>query len=205
MKNLIYIIFFLLSASSILIIILFSRTFLSDDSKTVETVKSTSTKVNLIGGNSRDKEIKALVSIAKINLAQITFSRLAQREAKIEAIKMLGRTVEKTQYKYLHDLTVLANRKLITLPSYTSTNEKIIYEQLGNQSQTYFDFDEAYCEAIIKGHQEIIAICEDIYLESNDLEIKMWMTEMLAQTNIDMDYALICQRNMQVQNSTDTY
>ncbi|WP_033417441.1 DUF4142 domain-containing protein [Cytophaga aurantiaca] len=143
--------------------------------------------------NSEDiKNAGYLVNVAEIHLKEIHLARVAQQKAKHIDVKELGKMIEKMNANTLNALSILANKKSISIPGSTTIQGLEAADFLNKKSG--ISFDKEYCDMMVVSQKRIIDIFEDIVDESEDAEIKIWAFCALPALRKHLDYALICQK-----------
>ena len=141
---------------------------------------------------AKAKDAEFLVQAAEINLEEIQLGQLAQQKSKCADIKELGKMMEVQHSQCFIDLTALAHKESITIPTAPNNNVEDAYKMLSNKSGA--DFDTTYCNMMVKGHKRAIAMFEKESVESNNTNIKQWAAETLPNLGIHLDHALACQK-----------
>jgi len=137
------------------------------------------------------KDAQFLVKAAEINLEEIQLGKLAQQNSTRTDVKELGKMMEEEHTKCLNGLTVLANKKSITLPTSLSNDAQDDYKQLSNKSGAGFDI--AYCNMMVNGHKDAITMFDKVSAESTDADIKGWATATLPDLHRHLDHSISCQ------------
>lgn len=125
----------------------------------------------------KEKDAKFLVNAAEINLKEISLGKLAQQISNTSDVKFLGKEMEEAHSKSLNDLSALAKQKTITIPISITDDTKGEYKKLAEKDRRVFD--KEYCDMMVNGHKEAIALFEKASMESSDVDIKMWATNLL--------------------------
>lgn len=144
--------------------------------------------------NKMEKDAQFLVNAAEINLEEIKLGQLAQQRGNSMHIKELGKMMVDEHTKSLRDLTALANRKVITVPSSTTDDAQDAYKNLNDESGN--DFDKTYANLMISEHKEAIEYFEKAYKETNDSDIKNWIMATLPALRTHLDHSIVCQKKM---------
>jgi len=98
--------------------------------------------------------------------------------------------MEKGHTQSLSDLTTLASKKGIALPKSVTAEAKEEYKELNNKSEKRFN--DEFCEVMIKGHKQAIALFEAASKDSKDSEIKEWAAATLPALRMHLDHAKTC-------------
>lgn len=141
------------------------------------------------------QDAQFLVNAAEINLEEIQLGQLAQQKGRTTHVKELGKAMEDAHTKSQRDLTALAQRKNISIPSSPTENAKDAYETLNEESGD--DFDEAYADMMVSKHKDAIDIFEDASSDSHDADIRNWATTMLPALRKHLDHSTDCQQKLE--------
>ena len=143
------------------------------------------------------KDADFLVDAAEINLEEIQLGHLAQNKSTRADVKELGKMMETEHTKALADLTKLAAKKSITIPtSITNDGQKDVDNLNG---KTGNDFDKKFCEKMVDGHKDAISKFEKASTDCNDADIKAWASATLPVLRMHLDHSLNCQKNVENQ------
>ena len=142
--------------------------------------------------DDQDKDAKFLVSAAEINLEEIQLGKLARQNGSSKEVKELGKMMEDAHTKSLKDLTALAKRKDITIPTASSEKANDAYNKLNQKSGK--DFDKAYTNMMVDGHKDAIKLFEKASNEANDNDIKNWAAATLPELRKHLEHATDCQK-----------
>lgn len=140
--------------------------------------------------NDKERDAQFLVNAAEINLEEISLAQLAQQFGKTEDVKELGKAMEINHAKSLQELTTLAQTKLISIPTAPTANVQEAHKILNSKSSE--NFDEAYCDMIVKNHKNAISTFEKAANECTDADIKSWANSSLNELRTHQDHAIEC-------------
>ncbi len=138
------------------------------------------------------KDAQFLVNAAEINMEETLLGQLAQQNSIMTDVKEFGKMMEKAHRKSLAQLSELASKKLITIPTSPTDKAKEDYKKLSEKSGINFDKD--YCDRMVSAHKDAISKFEKASTESNDADIREWATTTLPDLRKHLDYALNCQK-----------
>ena len=138
------------------------------------------------------KDEQFLADAAQINLEEIKLGQLAQQNSMMPNVKEMGKMMETEHTKCLNDLKTLAEKKSITIPTSISKEGEEAYEKLINISGA--EFDKKYCDMMVDGHKNAISKFEKATTDTNDPDIRTWVTETLPTLRKHLDHALNCQK-----------
>jgi len=148
----------------------------------------------------KDKEIDAkfLVDAAEICMEEINLGRLAQQKLSIDCVRETGKLMESEHTKSLNELTVLAQTKMITVP--TSETKDAIAANKKLNSKLGNDFGKAYIIILIREHKDAIDLFEKAATNGTDLEIKAWAKATLPALKTHLENVLQCQKVFDTMN-----
>jgi putative membrane protein len=92
----------------------------------------------------------------------------------------------------MHELTALANKKSITIPTSLTLEGQDAYKKLSTKSGK--DFDKEYCSMMVKGHKNAIEMFEKASTDCNDPDIKAWAAETLPTLRTHLEHAIMCEK-----------
>jgi putative membrane protein len=90
------------------------------------------------------------------------------------------------------DLTTLALKKSITIPTTLDSNAQTDYKKLDNLSGN--DFDRQYSDMMVDGHKAAITLFEKESADANDTDIKQMAAATLPTLQKHLDHAITCQK-----------
>ena len=163
-------------------------------SKKEETPLPTPTTVNeaTIEDSDKQNDAQFIVKAAEISLMEIKLGKLAQQIGSSKTIRDLGKMMETEHTKSLVEVTELAKTKMITIPTTPSFDAEDAYKTLNTKSST--DFDKAYSDMMVNGHQEAIALFEKTCNDSDDTDIRDWTTKTLPILKMHLTNAQMAQK-----------
>ena len=165
-----------------------------NDTKKPEDTKDVAEEHNeaKFDNTSKEKDSQFLVDAAEINLEEIQLGHLAQQNSNMSDVKELGEMMEREHGKSLIDLNALAAKKMIKVPASLTDNAKNSYDKLNKKSGK--EFDKEYCEMMVKGHKDAIALFDKALKECSDSDIRDWASATLPALRIHLDQAITCQK-----------
>lgn len=140
----------------------------------------------------QEKDTQFLVSTSETNLKQIKAGKLAQQNGKTEEVRALGKMMEDAHMTSQKNLTALAQRKNIEIPSSINADSQNDYDTLFNQSED--NFDKAYTDMMINLHEDSIAEFEKASTDSSDTDIKNWAIASLPDLRKHLYHSKECQK-----------
>ena len=139
--------------------------------------------------NSTDGQF--LSKAAMINMEEIQLGHLAGQNGTMNDVKELGKMMEEDHTKSQSDLVALARKKSITIPSTLDSNAQNDYKKLS--AETGMGFDKDFCDMMVSGHKEAIALFEKESTQANDSDIRQWAVSVLPTLHKHLDDAMTCQ------------
>lgn len=141
---------------------------------------------------SKEKDAQFLVNAAEINLEEIQLSQLARQKSKTKIVIDLGKMMEEGHTTLMNELTPLAAKVIVTIPTTATDNAKESLKKL--DEKTGKEFDNAYCKLMVDGHTSAVSLFEKASTESADSNIKTWATATLPILRKHLDEAINCQK-----------
>ena len=160
----------------------------SDDTKDVAEEHNEA----IFDDNDQENDAQFLVNAAENNLEQIQLGQLAQQKGSTTQVKELGKMMEDAHTKSQNDLTALAQRKSIIIPTSATDDTRDTYEDLNEK--TGVDFDEAYADKMVNQHEDAIEIFETAVTDSYDADIKNWAIATLPELRTNLNHSIECQK-----------
>ncbi len=142
--------------------------------------------------NKQEKDAQFLVNSAEISLEEIQLGQLAQQKGTTSHVKALGKMMEDAHSKSLQDLTALAQRKGVSIPTASTDDAKDAYTKLNKKSGN--DFDKAYADRMVNEHKDAIETFEKASTDSYDIDIKNWASLSLPELRTHLEHSIDCQK-----------
>ncbi|MEP6796250.1 MAG: DUF4142 domain-containing protein, partial [Saprospiraceae bacterium] len=105
-----------------------------------------------------EKDALFMVKAAEISGEDVRLGQLAQQKGTTNDVKALGKMMETDHSKSMADLTAMANRKYINIPTVPTEDSKEAYNKLNEKNGS--DFDKAYTAMMVNGHKDAIDLFE---------------------------------------------
>jgi putative membrane protein len=135
-----------------------------------------------------DADVKFMAEATEINLEEIRLSEVAQEKSKRVETREMAKKLTTEHYKSLLDLTALAARKNIAIPTKLGDKENVDYEKLNHLAGEALE--QEYIEMMIKEHKEAISIYEKEVTGANDPDIRQWVAATLPDARAHLDLAI---------------
>ena len=127
------------------------------------------------------------VAAADGGMLEVQLGKLAQTASTTSNVKKLGQMMADDHSKANEELSRLATQKNITLPAVLSDKNQKKYNDLA--SKTGKDFDDAYCDFMVKDHKEDIDEFKKEAEKGNDMELKAWAAGKVATLEHHLEMA----------------
>lgn len=169
----------ILQFSLLLTVSSFSLMSCGNSTSTADTPKEISKEYNetTFDDEYAKKDAQFLIDVAEINLEEIKMGQLAQQNSSSNSIKEMGKMMEDAHTKSYNDLTVLAQDKIVTIPTTMNENGNAYYEKMREKKGA--DFDKEYNEIMIADHKRAIELFERTAQESRDEDVRQFATKTL--------------------------
>jgi putative membrane protein len=142
--------------------------------------------------NNAERDAVFMMNVAEINMEEIKLGNLAQQKSKMPHVKEYGDMMVTEHTQAMTSLSNLASTKMVNLP--TTESKKIMDAYSMLSTKTGKDFDVAYSNMMVKGHQEAIALFETENNNTNDEEVKAMIATILPALKTHLKHAEICQK-----------
>ncbi len=141
--------------------------------------------------NKNEKDAQFLIKAAEISNEEIILGRLAQQCGSTAQVKELGKMMEEVYTKASDNLIALAKVKRIFIPISKSNKVQYTYDILNTKSGN--DFDRAYTEIVVTGHNDAISVLKAGYIGSIDFDIRAWVASTLLELRTHQKHSQFCQ------------
>src|SRR5205085_5131871 len=107
-------------------------------------------------------------------LAEVEAGKLAQSKGNSDDVRNFGQKMVTDHGKNNAELKALAAKKNVTLPAKTDAEHQQMLDKLAGM--TGDEFDRAYSDEMVKGHEKMSALLEQAAQQSKDPDIRMFAT-----------------------------
>lgn len=142
--------------------------------------------------DQQEKDTQFLVNAAEINMEEIQLGKLAQQKGTTAEVKELAKKMEDSHRKSQGELTTLAQSKGITIPSSPTEDAREAFTELSKKDGN--DFDKAYANRMVNGHEDAIETFEKASEDCEDEDIKDWAAATLPVLRKHLEQAKDCQK-----------
>jgi putative membrane protein len=109
---------------------------------------------------------------AQDGMAEVTLGELAASQASSDEVKQFAQRMVDDHTIANNELKELASNKGITFPNETSAKHKALQDRLAKLSGA--DFDREYMSAMVKDHNNAVALFEKASRSGSDPTLKAW-------------------------------
>jgi len=145
--------------------------------------------------NAKDeKDATFMVRAAELSGEEVRLGQLAQQKAVTPVVQELGKLMEHDNAKAMANLTEMANRKYINIPTTPTEDSKEAYNKLSEKNGV--DFDKAYTDMVVKERKDAIDLLEKGASNCTDAEIKNWAMAALPHFRSHLNQAMLAQEKI---------
>lgn len=127
------------------------------------------------------------VTVADASMLEIQLGELAQANAASADVKKFGKDMIADHTKAGDELKALAMQKSISLPTALSDKSQKKYDDLAKKSGK--DFDDAYTDAMVSGHKDVVDAFKKEAEKGEDAELKSWASSTLPTIEHHLEMA----------------
>jgi putative membrane protein len=171
----------------------------NESKDSVEKADSTN-QANADSGNTQQPVVadaesaSFLVKAANGGMAEVQMGELAQQKGKAESVKNFGAMMVHDHSAANDKVKAFAGQRNVTLPATVSDEEQKTIDDLNKKSGA--DFDKAYVNTMVKGHESTIDLFEKAGDKVNDTEIKGFITSTLPTIRMHLDSVKAIQKKL---------
>jgi putative membrane protein len=133
-----------------------------------------------------------MVKVADVGMTEVKLGGIAQDKSINKRIKDFGEMMRKDHTQAGDELKSLARRKNVTLPDSIGSAHRNKIDNL--QKKTGKDFDRAYIDAMVDGHQSAVNDFEKASNNTKDPDVKAWVDKTLPTLRMHLDSAKAIQK-----------
>jgi putative membrane protein len=128
-----------------------------------------------------------MTKVADVGMTEVKLGQMAQDKGSNQRIKDFGAMMVKDHSAAGDELKSLANQKNVTLPSTVGNDHQKKIDDLNKK--TGKDFDKAYIDAMVDGHQSTVNDFEKASKNTKDADVKAWIDKTLPTLRMHLDSA----------------
>jgi putative membrane protein len=129
------------------------------------------------GENSQPSDQQFIDKAYSINKGEIALGKLAQHRGTSTAVRDFGARLERDHQLGLDRLRETAHQAHLIMPTSIQREESDLYTQL--QRLRGKEFDEAFIEHMVHGHQEAISLFENQANQGQNVALRNYAQELL--------------------------
>ncbi|MGQ2984083.1 DUF4142 domain-containing protein [Flavobacterium sp.] len=137
--------------------------------------------------DDKEEDSDYLVAAAETDMKEIELGKLAQQKSTNADVQALGKMMVEQHTKALADLKAAAAKKNISIPAALTDKGQDAYKDLNDK--TGHDFDKAYADKMVDGHEKMIKKMEKASEKAADADIRMWAANMLPTLRTHLEHA----------------
>lgn len=137
--------------------------------------------------DSLEDDSDYLVFAAETDLKEIELGKLAQTKGMHAETKAFGKMMQDMHTKSFDELKAAAAAKNITIPQSLTEDGKDAVEKLNGK--TGHDFDAAYADDMVDGHEKAIDKITKAADKAQDPDIKTWAAKLLPNLQSHLEQA----------------
>ncbi|RZJ67702.1 MAG: DUF4142 domain-containing protein [Flavobacterium sp.] len=139
-----------------------------------------------VENDAKEDDSEFLMAVAEVDMKEIELGKLAQKSANAD-VKALGTMMVTAHTATSTEVELLATAKNISLPKGLTEDGKEAYNKLNEKKAA--DFDKAYADKMVEGHEKTIKKFEEYVKEGTDAEIKAWAQKTLPVLNTHLQHS----------------
>ncbi|HEV8283323.1 MAG TPA: DUF4142 domain-containing protein [Chitinophagaceae bacterium] len=128
-----------------------------------------------------------MVKVADVGMTEVKLGGIAQDKSTNPRVKDFGAMMTKDHSKAGDELKSLASQKNVTLPSTIGEDHQKKIDDINKK--TGKDFDKAYIDMMVDGHQSAVNDFERASKDTKDPDIKAWVDKTLPTLRMHLDSA----------------
>jgi putative membrane protein len=129
------------------------------------------------------------------NMAEVKLAKLASEKSTLPEIKKVAKMLEAEHTKSLEELKQLASAKSITVPV-EADKESIETMQDLRDEKDIENFNEEWCKEMVDNHEKTIEVFEDKLENTEDAELKSWISQTLPSLRSHLDDLKACHEKL---------
>jgi putative membrane protein len=141
--------------------------------------------------DARNDDSDYLIAAAETDMMEIELGKLALKKTTNARVKELANMMIDQHTKASATLKSLATAKQVAIPAALTDKGKEAYDDL--DKKTGRDFDDAYADKMVDGHEDAISKIKDASQNAKDAEIRQWAADMLPTLNTHLEHSKMLQ------------
>ena len=128
-----------------------------------------------------------MVKVADVGMTEVKLGSMAQDKGTSQRVKDFGSMMTKDHSKAGDELKSLASQKNVTLPSAVGEDHQRKIDDLNKK--TGKDFDRAYMDMMVDGHQSTVNDFQRASKNTTDTDVKAWVDKTLPTLQMHLNSA----------------
>jgi putative membrane protein len=128
-----------------------------------------------------------MVKVADVGMTEVKLGHVAEEKSSNKRVKDFAAMMVKDHSAAGDELKSLASRKNVTLPTAVGDDHQKKIDDLSKKSGK--DFDKAYIDAMVDGHQATVNDFEKASNNTKDPDVKAWVDKTLPTIKMHLDSA----------------
>jgi putative membrane protein len=128
-----------------------------------------------------------MVKVADVGMTEVKLGHVAEEKSTNKRVKDFAAMMVKDHSAAGDELKSLASRKNVTLPTAVGDDHQKKIDDLSKKSGK--DFDKAYIDAMVDGHQATVNDFEKASNNTKDPDVKAWVDKTLPTIKMHLDSA----------------
>jgi len=157
----------------------------SSSNMSTDTTNKMNTKSGTVSVDKSTSEF--MTKVSDVGMTEVKLGQMAQDKGSNQRIKDFGAMMVKDHTAAGDELKNLASQKNVTLPATVSNDHQKKIDDLNKK--TGKDFDKAYIDAMVDGHQSTVNDFEKISKNEKDADVKAWVDKTLPTLKMHLDSA----------------
>ena len=137
--------------------------------------------------DSLEDDSQFLVDAAEVDMKEIELGTLAQTKSTNADVKALGKMMVDAHTMASTETKALAAKKGITLPAALTEKGEDARKDLNDKTGT--DFDKAYADDMVDGHEKTIKKIEKASEKAKDPDVRAWAAKMLPELRKHLEHS----------------
>jgi putative membrane protein len=162
------------------------------DSSNKANIDSPATKKDIVQTDQESSTF--LVKAANGGMAEVQLGQLAQEKGINQKVKDFAGMMVHDHSAVNDQVRTLAGQRNVTLPDSVSDDNKKAMNDLAKKNGK--DFDKAYINAMVKGHQEVLDMFKSAGDKVNDTEVKTFINNTIPKVQMHLDAAKDIQKTL---------
>jgi putative membrane protein len=164
-----------------------SKTDTSNTTSNMSTDTTNKMSTNAGTGSVDKSTSEFMTKVSDVGMTEVKLGQMAQDKGSNQRIKDFGAMMVKDHTAAGDELKNLASQKNVTLPATVSSDHQKKIDDLNKK--TGHDFDKAYIDAMVDGHQSTVNDFEKISKNEKDADVKAWVDKTLPTLKMHLDSA----------------